>query len=262
MKKLLLLLLFVVLVVNLFSQSNLISPKFKFDSTHQIIGLCHFSDKKMTNQKFTFLINDINNLQKIQQEVTVGKEAMPGSRNPSLNICIVKSKRIIDSYSFIPEDEKITFVNRLDSIGGTFQFNIQEMLRYANKIQLNYIAKEQKFKSKSELEKFLKMNEGNPNFLCYDNVTSSYEGTFQILMRGSANFTTPDGFKIIEDEFKKMLVPKDDYMMAYSPSFKDPSLLTYTIWTSKENYDKFSMPGIPKGKWKRNEITLLTYWLK
>jgi hypothetical protein len=156
----------------------------------------------------------------------------------------------------------INFANRLDSIAGTFDFNIEPFLRISNRHPLKYVAKYIKFRTKDELETYIAESCKDKKLLCYENITSQYEGSFRLTIPGDDKLKTPQGFAIIREGFKNSGVKEEEYLLGYSPNFKNPSLLEYVIFTSKVNYDRFNLSEYAKGKWEPTEIKLLTYWLK
>lgn len=256
-------------VILTFSQNNLFSKKYNFDSSYQIIAVCDFFDKEMTNINFTFQIKNPDSLKKAQKEVFYGSEFKSNYEDFKNHkytyeefgviINIVKDKKSVSSFRYLPITKLITFADYLDSIGGTFKFDLNSISKISEKKPLAYKAKAIVFKSKSEKENFIINNLKNNQLLFYKDVTGSKEGFFEIVLKADKSFHTQTGFTIIEKELDKLSIKNSEYLLAYHPKADDLNIYTYHIYASENVYNKFKLKGYKKSKWNATEIKILSY---
>ena len=254
------------------SQNRLFSKKFEFDSTFQIISVCAFADKEMAYKNFTFQIENLDSIKKAQKEITYGKEFLPTREEImknnfpfeklSVKINVVRNKKSITYFQYKPIQKFITFGDLFDSIGGTFNFDITELIKKADNKPLDYEAKKITFRSKGEKENYIKNKLSNKRLLFYEDATLSYEGSFEVIIKGDKNFTTQTGFKMFANEFERLGINNSEYLLAYSPKVLGSNVYHYNIYTRKNIYDTFKLKGYKKGKWKETEIQIFTYWLQ
>lgn len=244
------------------TQNSLLFDKFKFDSSYQIIGLCPYTDDSRQYKSLTFIIKDTIQLNKVRSQITFGQTiAKPETEENSLEMYVVKDKKIIEAYSISPQYDNIYFYLN-DSTPIIAEFKLQELLKFANYKNLNYSVKSLKFRSKSEFENFIKINNQNKKFLCYQDNTEENEGKFYVTIHKNDIKSVDSAWNLIKSELKRVTTSDKEFLISYKPNLANLSILTFGINTSKKVYDKFNLTNYPKEKWVTNPIEILAYWTK
>jgi len=264
MKKIIIVLLTCMAVIKGYAQPpNLLFGKFKFDSSYQLVGLCPYEDDTKEYKNLTFLIKDTTLLKKAFSTTVYGERILkPLHEENSLEIYVVTNKKIVENYSVSPKYNDVFFyVN--DTTPATFEFNPADLITTSNVHPLNYIAKLIAFKTKEELNNFLKINLRKENFLCYDDITEQGEGKFYIVIKSGVDIkNASQGMDLIKSALRKITPNENDYLIGYEPNLSDLTVLKYFVSTSKNVYDKFNLVKYPKGNWIQHKIEIFAYWAK
>ncbi|MGH2647700.1 MAG: hypothetical protein ACRDE8_09040 [Ginsengibacter sp.] len=194
-----LLIFFVVGSFNSEAQKFSVFENINFDSTYSVIALSSsFRDYNKDSKAYSFLVNDVEDLNKIKKEWTV-KTIKPtiSIEEYSISINIVKDKQLVNSQLLIYPNQGI-----IKARNNWYYFDMKKFNEILASHPLNYHSQTFKFDTDLDFAFFYDSIQNTPSYLFLFEPYFEFEGYFNIIAPRTAD---PDSPVFVLSEINKEL---------------------------------------------------------
>jgi hypothetical protein len=228
---------------------------YNFDSSDVIIGI-DFSDSANTwDGKFSFIIDNANDLNELKKSWIFKKDVPPVTDKGVFNIYYLRNKMIKKGWIVYPALERII------TSEGFYSFDTSMLSTLHSKKPLVYSIRKDTIRSKDDFLRFNDSVKANAAFLFLIEPGMLYEGSFDITVKAGPEFSPQNvGEKIIRicDKIK----PKSAFNVYLKENDKvsDAKHKTFLVKCNKSLFEQFSYAGMEKGDWTTATYVIQSYW--
>lgn len=247
MKKIILL-LFILVSNNVFSQKNIFDT-LTIDSTTKIIGRYPHHDKSKTYEKYNFIIEDPLEISTFAKTIKLGEEVPNSIENKSFQIYIIKNHKEKGGWTINP-----TLKSAMTHDGHTYKFDINQIINLNKKFPFEYSYEKIIFNSSEEYQIYLSQQKNNSNFLFDYAPQFKHEGSFEIEFEKSKKFSSPKVISEFLYTYIDKIVDRNDYRVTYALNERNMKnngkSFIMTVTGSKKIYEKLKIKKHKNENWR------------
>ncbi|MGE8526239.1 hypothetical protein [Chryseobacterium rhizosphaerae] len=232
----------------------------KIDNTTRIIGRYSQFDKNKTYEKFNFIIEDQNQIEKFIKTVELGEEVPNSMEDPNFKLTVIKNYKEIGTWTINPTQK-----SAMTHDGHTYKFDLNQISDLNKAFPFDYKFNKVKFSSPEEYRTFLSEQKKSPNYLFNYSPQFKYEGNFEMEFKKSSEFPHPKAISEYLSPLIEKHVKKGDYSLGYildEKNMNNTDQYTMTIQGSKELFEKLKVKNIKNKNWKFTEEIGIFFYKK
>lgn len=260
MNRLIIILSFTFSINNLFGQDSLLFRKYDFDTSYKILAASSYNKAgNVYYKELSFYISGISDLNDIKKIIKYGKLIEhPAIEFNNLNIYIVKGNQIQKGEIHINPA-----YSNINIDGKYYYFDIGQLKDLSVKYPISYTSYWTTLKTETELNKFLSSNSSKESFLCYQNNSRPFGGSYDIYIDKSKSCNTgTQAIQVIKQKLLDLGYVETKFLIFYAPTNDETQTFKLTLLTNRDIYEKLMGKEFTKSQWKPNNIEILSYWMR